>query len=89
MKWNSVHYFYRVLYTLYWFKITAPRFRRNFHSYGDATITGEGLQILTCASHSLPLSSEGSLAYHTYCDTWQPSILVISKDLTLTPIADR
>ena len=42
----------RVMYTLYLFTITAPRFRRNFHSYGDATITGEGLQILTCAPHS-------------------------------------
>ena len=41
-----------------------------FHSYGDVTITGEGVQILThtCTQHSWPLSSEGSLAYHTYCD---------------------
>ena len=30
------------------------------------TITGEGLHILTYARHSLPLSSEGSLACHTY-----------------------
>ena len=32
---------------------------RIFHSYGDVTITGEGLQILTYARHSWPLSSEG------------------------------
>ena len=41
----------------------------NFYSYGDVTIAVEGLQNLTCARHSWPLSSEGSLAYHTYCDT--------------------
>ena len=34
---------------------------RIFHLYGDVTITGEGLQILTYARHSWPLSSEGSL----------------------------
>ena len=42
---------------------------RILHSYGDVTITGEGLQILTNARHSKPLSSEGSLACHCYCDT--------------------
>ena len=42
---------------------------RIFHSYGNVTITGEGLHILTCARNSWPLSSEGSLACHTYCDT--------------------
>ena len=38
---------------------------RIFHSYGDVTITGEG--------HSWPLSSEGSIAWHTYCDTRRSS----------------
>ena len=33
-------------------------YSRIFHLYGDVTITGEGLQILTCARHSWPLSSE-------------------------------
>ena len=42
---------------------------RIFHLYGDVTITGEGLQILTHARRSWPLSSEVSLACHTYCDT--------------------
>ena len=54
---------------------------------------GEGLGILTYARHSWPLSSEGSLACHTYCDTGHPftCILVISEDLwyTHTPFADR
>ena len=44
-------------------------------------MTGEGLQILTYAQHLWPLSSEGSLACHTYCDMEHPFIMVISKDL--------
>ena len=40
-----------------------------FHSYGDVTITGEGLQILTYTRHLWPLWSESSLACQTYCDT--------------------
>ena len=47
---------------------------RTFHSFEDVTITGEELQILTYARHSRPLSSEGSLACHTYCDTGHPFI---------------
>ena len=43
---------------------------RVFHSYGDVTITGEGLQILTCARRSWTLGSEGSLACYTYCNTY-------------------
>ena len=39
------------------------------HSFGDVTISGEGLQSLTYTRHSCPLRSEGSLACHTYCDT--------------------
>ena len=33
---------------------------RIFHSYGRIITTGEGLQILTDARHSWPLSNEGS-----------------------------
>ena len=51
-----------------------------FHSHGNVTIAGEGLQILTCARHSWSLSSEGSLPCHIYCDTGQPFIMVISED---------
>ena len=40
---------------------------RIFHSYGNVTITREGQQILTYASHSWTLRSEGSLACYTYC----------------------
>ena len=35
---------------------------------------------LTYARHSWPLSSEGSLACHTYCDTGHPLIMVISEE---------
>ena len=53
---------------------------RIFHSYGNVTFTGEGLQILTYARHSWSLSSEGSLACHTYFDTGHPFMMVISED---------
>ena len=36
--------------------------------------------ILTYTRHSWPLSSEGSLTWHTYCDTVLPFIMVISED---------
>ena len=52
---------------------------RFFHSYGDVTITGERLQIMTYAWPTWQLSSKGSLACHTYCDTGHPFIIVISE----------
>ena len=64
-------------------------YSRIFHSYRDFTITSDGLQILTCARHSWPLSSEGSLACHAYCDTGHPFLMVISEDPWHTPIAKR
>ena len=51
-----------------------------FHSYGDVTIVCEGLQILTYARHSSPLSSEGSFMCYNNCDTVQPFIMVIAED---------
>ena len=53
---------------------------RIFHSFGDDTIVAEGLQILTYAWLLWPLSREGSLACHTYCDTEHPFIMVNSED---------
>ena len=38
-------------------------------NYGEVSIADEVLQIKTYARHSLPLSSEGSLACQTYFDT--------------------
>ena len=52
---------------------------RIFHSYGDVTIAGEGLN-MTYARHSWPLSSEGSLACHTYWNTEHPFTMVIAED---------
>ena len=40
----------------------------------------EELQILTYTGCSWSLSSEESLACHTYCDTRHPFIMVISED---------
>ena len=65
---------------VYLFGVYRPGHSRIFHSYGDVIIAGEGLQILTYARHSWPLSSEGSLTCHTYCDTGLPFIMVISED---------
>ena len=53
---------------------------RSFHSYGVVTIANEGLQILTYARHSWPLSSECSLKCHTFCDTGLPFKMVISEN---------
>ena len=53
---------------------------RIIQSYGDVTIAGEGLQILTYARHSWPLRSEGSLACHGYCDMGHQFIMVISEN---------
>ena len=53
---------------------------RIFHSYEDVTFAGEWLQILTYVPYSWPLSSEGSLVCHTYCDTGHPIIIVIFED---------
>ena len=52
----------------------------HLHSNGDVTTAGEGLQILTYAQHSWILSSEGSLACHTYCDRGHLFTMVISED---------
>ena len=53
---------------------------RSFHSYGDAIITDERLQMLTYARHSCLLSIEVSLTCLTYCDTEHRFIMVISED---------
>ena len=42
---------------------------------------GEGLQILSYARHLWPLSSESSLACHTYCDKGHPFIMVTVESL--------
>ena len=52
----------------------------NFHSFVEVTITGKELHILTDTRHLLPLSSEGSLTCHIYCDTGQPFKMVTSED---------
>ena len=53
---------------------------RIFHSCGDVTIAGEGLHILTYARYLWPMSSDGSLACHTFSNTGYPFIMIISED---------
>ena len=65
---------------VYWFVWSLSSHSRIFHSYGDVTIAGEVLQILTYSRRSRPLSSEGSLTCHTHCDTALAFIMVISED---------
>ena len=80
------HYkMYCILCLFVWFTYLS----RIFHTKVDVTITGERLQILTYSRHSLPLSSERSLACHTYCDTRHLFIMVVSEDARshLLPIA--
>ena len=70
MKWGGHAFFFQreihVIYNVCLFVLSFTSHSRIFHSHGEVTITGEGLQILTYARHSWPLSSEGSLACHTY-----------------------
>ena len=56
-------------------------FSRIFPLYGAVTIAGEGLPIQTYPQVSWALSSEGSLACHTYCYTGHPFSEVSSVDL--------
>ena len=64
--------------------------REFFHSFGDVPIAGEGLLILTYARHLLPLSSEGSVACHTYCDVGHLFYTGhLRGPMTLIPNAER
>ena len=56
-NWNREN---RVLCTICLFVCLFSSHSRIFHSYGDVTIDGEGLQILTFAPHLWPLSSKSS-----------------------------
>ena len=57
-----------------------PCHSRICHSYEDVTIAVEWLQNMTHTRYSWQLSSEGSLAWHTYCDWGHPFIMAISED---------
>ena len=61
-----------------------------FHLYEDVIIADEGLQILSYARQSRPLSCEGSLTCHLYCDTGA-SVQNghLRGPVTLTPTAER
>ena len=64
---------------------------RYFHSHGDVTITGEGLQILTYSLHWWQFSIEGSLLCHLL---WHGTSILIYNGhfegpVTLIPVAER
>ena len=61
---------------------------RIFHLFGDVTIAGDGLQILTYVRHLWPLIKEGSLTCHTYCDIGH--LVIVSSPRTCdTPNTER
>ena len=81
MQYYVVYLIFCYMYVQYLvFVLSFSSHSRTFHSFGEVTIAGEGLQILTFARLFWPLSSEGSSACHTYCDTGHPFIMVISED---------
>ena len=76
---NSLNFLYTCsLACLFVWSLSSPS--RTFHSFGDVTISGEGLQIFNYARHLWQLSSDGSFTCHTYYDTRHPFIMVISED---------
>ena len=55
---------------------------RIFHSYGDVTLSGKWCKKKkTYVRHSWPMSSEGSSACHTYCDTGHSFIMPNTVEL--------
>lgn len=64
-------------------------YTRMFHSYGEVTITREGLDILTYARHWLTLNSESSLACHICCDMGHSFTRSYPMAFTCTPVAVR
>ena len=64
-----------IITSLIMFVVLRPTGKIFTHAYGDVTFIGEGLQNLSYARHSWPMSNEGSLTCHTYCDTGQPFII--------------
>ena len=77
LKFHSKHcFYYSYLDESFSFNINSTyvclygvfRPTREFFTHSEKSPLPLGLQILTYARHSWPLSSEGSLACHTYCD---------------------
>ena len=64
---------------------------QEFFTHIETAITGEGLQILSYAKHSCPLSSEGSIAFHINRDTRRASFYNRHRRRpeTITPVAQR
>ena len=87
-KRNIIHVWFFFFFGVFFLSLSSHS--RVFHSYGDVTIAGEGLQISTYARHSWPLSSEGSLTCHTHCDSG-PTVYNghLGGPVTFAPVAER
>ena len=68
-----------VLFGLVWFGVFHP-IREFFTHYETSPLPVKGCKFFTYARHLWPLSIEGSLTCHTYCDNGLPFIMVISED---------
>ena len=87
LHWHKVWFrFWFVLFVCLGFYVPFENFSLNI--YGDITIAGEGLQILTYARHSWPLSSENSLA-HLLLHRASFYNGHLQGPVTLTPIAEH
>ena len=62
---------------------------RIFHSFGYVIIAGKGFRILTYTRHLWSLSSEGSCACHTYCNTGHPFIMELSRPVFTTKVCRK
>ena len=87
--WN-IAAFYLSLFLIFCTIVSFSLFQQDLHrvflfvclhyTYEDVIFTGEELKILTYSEYSEPLSTDGSLACHTYCETGHPFIMVIPED---------
>ena len=77
-KARSCYFLNKFTFFLLFFGFFVPR--GNFTLIWRPPVADKGQQILSHARNSWPLSREGSLTCHTYCDTGQPFIMVIDED---------
>ena len=72
-------FFFFLLFWFFFFWVIHPT-REFFTHLKTSPLPIKGCKFYTFARHLWPLSSEGSLACHTYCNTGHPFIMIISGD---------
>ena len=76
----------RISCCLFFYFTVVLRPTQGYFTYMETSpIAGEGLQILTYTRHLWPLSSEGSLTCHIYCDTGHRFLLSQSEGQETKP----